>query len=183
MTETIPLRLSEITVCKVDRLIINYSNFYMCSVLYHWRGIGLLVNPFVYMYVCVLSWVTCAALACSQTTIMYICLYVFCLGSLVRYWLARKPEYIYVCVCSVLYHWRGIGLLVNPFVYMYVCVLSWVTCAALACSQTTLMYICLYVFCLGSLVRYWLARKPEYIYVCVCILSWVTSAVLACSQT
>ena len=83
-------------------------------------------------------------------------MYVFCLGSLARHWFARKPvciyvcmcsvlghwrgigllvpECIYVCMCSVLGHWRGIGLLVNPYVYMYVCVLSWVTGAALVCS-------------------------------------------------
>ena len=66
---------------------------------------------------------------------MYIyVMYVFCLGSLARHWFARKPECIYVCMCSVLGHWRGIGLLVNPNVYMYVCVLAWVTGAALACS-------------------------------------------------
>ena len=65
---------------------------------------------------------------------MYICMYVFCLGSLARYWFARKPDCIYVCVCSGLGHWRGIGLLVNPNVYMYVCVLSWVTGAVLVCS-------------------------------------------------
>ena len=51
-------------------------------------------------------------------------MYVFCLGSLARHWLARKPECIYVCMCSVLGHWRGIGLLVKSNVYMYVCVTS-----------------------------------------------------------
>ena len=85
------------------------------SVLGHRRGIGLLANLNIYIY-------------------MYVC--ILCLGSLARYWLARKPECIYVCVCSDLGHWRGIGLLANLNVYMYVCVLTWITGAALACSQT-----------------------------------------------
>ena len=99
------------TAAASNRMYV-YMCICMCSVLGHWRGIGLLVS----LYVCIY-------------------MYVFCLGSLARYWFARKPVcmYIYICMCSVLGHWRGIGLLVNPNVYMYVCVLSWVTGAALVC--------------------------------------------------
>ena len=97
---------------------------------------------------------------------------VFCLGSLARYWFARKPVcmYIYVCMCSVLGHWRGIGLLVNPYLCIYVCMCSvlghWRSIGLLVNP-----YLCIYV-CMCSVLGHWrgiglLVNLNVYMYVCV----------------
>ena len=91
-------------------------------------------------------------------------MFVFCIGSLTCNLFARKT----LCLCSVLGHWRGICLLVNPmFVFCLgspgvafvcsqtpmFCVLSWVTDVAFVCSKTHMF----------------------------CVLSWITGVAFVCS--
>ena len=139
-----------------------YSHTCLCSVLGHWRGICLLVNPHVlcsvlghWRGICLLGAI------CLLVNPHFLC-------SVLGHWrgicLLVNPHVL----CSVLGHWRGICLLVNP----HFCVLSWVTGVAFVCSYLFARKPAFFVFCLGSLAWHLFARKPTCFVFCLGSLAW-----------
>ena len=127
-----------------------YSHTCLCSVLGHWRGICLLVNPHVlcsvlghWRGICLLVNPHFCVLACHLFA-RKPAFFVFCLGSLAWHLFARKPTCFVFCLGSLAWH--------------------------LFARKPTC-----FVFCLGSLAWHLFARKPTCFVFLPSVHVWIVS--------